>query len=403
MDAPRLRPTQQGDRIITLDIIRGFALLGILLVNMNFFVAPELFLLLSGDTLFDGAVSKAADGFVTIFATGKFFTTFSFLFGLGFFIFMERVKDKGLSVGKLYFRRILFLLFLGLFHIFILWSGDILLNYALAAFFLLLFRKSSKETIKKWAIGLFSVVIFITAIFSFLSSLMDNVLAGEMELTTDYSLMVEEALVVFQNGSFSEILSFRLAEEIPFMLSNYIITVPMVLAIFLIGLYVGKKGVLYNISGHLDWIKKVWKNSMIFGVLMTVVYVLLKAELFIVPFYFHEAAVEVLSLVSGLVMSFFYISSITLLCQKELWLARLKFLAPVGQMALTNYLLQTVICIFLFNGYGFGFYGKVTPELGILITVAIFTVQIFLSKAWMARFKYGPLERLWRLFTYRGV
>ncbi len=403
METPRLRPTQQGDRIITLDIIRGFALLGILLVNMEFFVSPMLFLMLSGVTLFDGAVSKAAEWFVTIFATGKFFTTFSFLFGLGFFIFMERVKDKGLSVGKLYVRRILFLLLLGIFHVFILWSGDILLNYALAAFFLVLFRKSSKETIKKWAIGVFSVVILVTAFFSFLSSLMDNVLAGEMELTTDYSILVERALVVYQNGSFSEILSFRLAQEIPFVLSNFIITVPMVLAIFLIGLYVGKKGVLYNISGHLDWIKKIWKNSLIFGVLMTVVYVLLKAEVFIVPFYFHEAAVEVLSLVSGLVMSFFYISSITLLCQKEIWMTRLKFLAPVGQMALTNYLLQTVICMFLFYGFGLGFYGKVTPEVGILITIAIFTVQIFLSKAWMARFKYGPLEHLWRLFTYRGV
>jgi uncharacterized protein len=403
MEAPRLKPTQQADRIITLDIIRGFALLGILMVNMQFFVAPKLFLMLSGVTLFEGALSNAADWFVTIFATGKFFTTFSFLFGLGFFLFMERVKAKELSVGKLYSRRIFFLLFLGLIHVFILWSGDILLNYALAAFFLLLFRRSSMETIKSWAIGLFSAVLFLTAFFTFLSSLAENILGEEAGLMNDFSPLVEKSITVFQNGSFSEIFAFRLAEEIPLVLPNFIITVPMVLFIFLIGLYVGKKGVLFDITGHLEWIKKVWRNSLIIGVLMTVVFVILKAEIFVVPFYLHEAVVEVLSLVSGLVISFFYISSITLLCQKEKWMARLKFLAPVGQMALTNYLLQTVICISLFYGYGLGFYGKVTPEVGILVTFAIFTIQIFLSKAWMARFKYGPLEHVWRAFTYKGI
>ncbi|MCT8136916.1 hypothetical protein H1D32_03585 [Anaerobacillus sp. CMMVII] len=78
MEGLRLQPTQQGERIITLDVIRGFALFGILLVNMQFFVSPKLFMMLSGVTLFDGWVSNVADWFVTIFATGKFFTTFSF-------------------------------------------------------------------------------------------------------------------------------------------------------------------------------------------------------------------------------------------------------------------------------------------------------------------------------------
>lgn len=403
MVALGLQPTQQGERIITLDVIRGFALLGILLVNMQFFVTPQLFLMLSGITLFEGPASNTANWFITIFATGKFFTTFSFLFGIGFFLFMERVNAKGLSVGKVYSRRIFFLLLLGLIHAFILWSGDILLNYAIAGFFLLLFRKSSKETIKKWAIGIFSAVIFLTAFFSFLSSLMENVLEEDLAYIKGFANLVEEAIVVFQNGSFSEILAFRLAEEIPLILPNFIITVPMVLFIFLIGLYVGKKGVLLNISGHLEWIQKVWKNSFIYGTVLTIVLVILKVELFIVPFYLHEASIEVLSLVSGLVVSFFYISSITLLCQQEQWKERLKFLAPVGQMALTNYLLQTVICLLLFYGYGFGFYGKVTPEVGILITFVIFTIQIFLSKFWLSWFKYGPLERVWRAFTYKGI
>ncbi|OIJ16275.1 hypothetical protein BKP35_01380 [Anaerobacillus arseniciselenatis] len=399
----RVHPTQQEERIITLDVIRGFALLGILLVNMQFFVAPKLFLMLSGVTLFEGAISNTADWLITIFATGKFFTTFSFLFGLGFFLFMERVSAKGLSVGRLYSRRLSFLLMLGLIHIFIFWSGDILLNYAIAGFLLLLFRKSSIEKIRKWAIGIFSVVVFLTGFFTFLSSLMENVLGEEYAPMNDWASLVEQSVIVFQNGNFSEILAFRLTEEIPLILPNFIITIPMVLFIFLIGLYVGKKGVLMNISGHLGWIRKVWKKSFIYGAVLTFVYVILKAELFIVPFYLHEASLEVLSLISGLVVSFFYISSITLLCQQRQWKVRLKFLAPVGQMALTNYLLQTVICLMLFYGYGLGLYGKVAPEVGILITFVIFTAQVFLSKFWMARYKYGPLEHVWRAFTYKGV
>ncbi|WNF35052.1 DUF418 domain-containing protein [Bacillaceae bacterium IKA-2] len=403
MEARPIKPTQRGERIITLDVIRGFSLLGILLVNMQFFIAPKLFLMLSGVSLFEGPASNTANWFITIFATGKFFTTFSFLFGIGFFLFMERIKAKGLSVGKVYIRRLFFLLLLGLIHAFLFWSGDILLNYAIAGFFLLLFRKSSIEKIKKWAIGLFSVVIFLTGFLTFLSTLVENVLDEDIAPMNDWTNLVDEAIVIFQNGSFSEILAFRLAEEIPLIIANFIITVPMVLFIFLIGLYVGKKGVLLNIASHFEWIRKVSKNSLIYGTVLTLLFIILKTELFIVPFYLHEAAVEVLSLVSGLVISFFYISSITLLCQQEQWRERLKFLAPVGQMALTNYLLQTVICLLLFNGYGLGFYGKVTPEVGILSTFVIFTFQIFLSKFWMSRFKYGPLEHVWRSFTYKGI
>ncbi|MCT8136917.1 DUF418 domain-containing protein [Anaerobacillus sp. CMMVII] len=314
---------------------------------------------------------------------------------------MERVKAKGLSVGKVYSRRLFFLLLVGLIHLFLLWSGDILLNYALAGFFLLFFRNSSKEKIKRWAIGLFSSVIFLTAFFSWLSSLVENVL--DEDFTKEFAMLVDDAVVVFQNGNYSEILSFRLAEEIPLILPNFIITIPMVLFIFLLGLYVGKKGVLLNIAGHLPWIRKVWGNSLIYGGIMTLVFVILKMEIIIVPFYLHDAVVEVLSLFSGLVVSFFYISSITLLCQQDLWKKRLSFLAPVGQMALTNYLLQTVICLLLFYGYGLGLYGKVTPEVGLLITFVIFATQIFFSKFWMERFNYGPLERVWRMFTYKGI
>lgn len=398
-----LQPTGQKERIITLDIVRGFALLGILLVNMQFFVSPQLFLTITGIRLFEDPLSIAADWFITIFAAGKFMPIFSFLFGLGFFLFMERVKEKGLSVGKLFSKRLWFLLLLGMIHIFIFWSGDILLNYALAGFLLLFFRNSSVEKVKKWAIGMFLFVIFLLSLLTFLSALAENFAEQANLPVQDFTHLIDESIIVFQNGSFAEILAFRQDIELPIVLFNYVVTIPMVLAIFLIGLYVGKKGVLFNIAGHLDWIRKVWKNSLIFGALLTIPYVVFKAEIAIVPFYFHEGVVQNLSLIVGLLICFFYTTSIVLLCQNDNWKKRLLFLAPVGQMALTNYLMQTLICISLFYGYGLGFYGRVSPFLGIVITILIFVGQVFFSKWWLSKYKYGPLERLWRWFTYKGV
>ncbi|MBU9712686.1 DUF418 domain-containing protein [Evansella tamaricis] len=399
----RLQPVDRADRIITLDVIRGFALLGIFLVNMGLFTSPEIFMTAGDVTLFDDPLSQIASWFITIFATGKFFTTFSFLFGLGFFLFMDRVAAKGLSVPRVYSRRLLFLFVVGLIHGVIFWSGDILLPYAIAGFFLLLFRKKTVESIRKWAIGLFSSVLIILGFMTYLNDVVENVFDPEGTISGYYVELVNTAIDVYQHGSFMEILSFRMAEEVPLIMMNLLFTVPMVLSIFLFGLYVGKKGVLTDIQAFLPWIRGIWKKSFVYGFILTALHVILLAEIFVVPAYFHGAVVEVIGLVSGLIISFFYISSITLLCQQKEWLARLHVLAPVGQMALTNYLLQTFLSILIFNGYGLGFYGNVNPAAGILITVGIFVIQIFLSKLWLSKYRFGPAERVWRSFTYKGI
>lgn len=401
MNQPLL-PTKNNQRIITLDIIRGFALLGILLVNMAFFNSPKLFLSSSEIVMFEGPTNILANYFIAIFATGNFFTMFSILFGLGFFIFMERVEAKELAITKVYSKRLLFLLGLGLFHVIFLWSGDILLPYAIAGFFLLLFRNLSLEAVRKWAIGLFvtvNLVIFALTTLSVISM----ELFGEEFQESYFGEIIGKSLSVYQNGSFGEILSFRLAEEVPLVFWNLIIVVPFVLSIFLLGLYLGKKGVLRNINEHLEWVKAVWLRSLVFGMIFTALFLLLKTNMITIPFYLHHGLLEVVGYVKGLSFCFLYMTSIVLLCQSPYWKKRLSFLAPVGRMALTNYILQTVICIFIYNGFGLGFYGEITPEDGIVVTFIIFTFQVFVSKYWFTYFQFGPLEWLWRAFTYSYI
>ncbi|WP_169823120.1 DUF418 domain-containing protein [Anaerobacillus alkalilacustris] len=394
-----IKPTEQNERIVPLDIIRGFALLGILVVNMQFFNTPKLFVAGTEISLFNGIASQIAHYFILIFATGKFFTIFSFLFGLGFFIFMNRVEQKGFLVAPLYRRRLFFLLVIGFIHAIIIWSGDILLPYALAGFFLLLFKDKSKEVIKKWAITLYVIVNFIIGIFAYLSTLVLAVFNNTGQFSNQHEELVERAVFVYQNGSFLEILSFRLAEEVPLILLNLLVTVPFVLSVFLFGLYVGKKGILTNITGHLLWIKKVWNRSFLYSFILTMFYLVLEFQYIIIPFYLHDAIIEVLGFAIGLIMCFFYMTSIVILCSKEKKMKILMFLAPVGQMALTNYLLQTFICLVIF--IGFGLYGKVTPEIGIIIAFIVFVSQVFFSHYWLKNHKFGPMEWLWRIYTYK--
>lgn len=115
----------------------------------------------------------------------------------------------------------------------------------------------------------------------------------------------------------------------------------------------------------------------------------------------RPAIIAVVGGASGLILSFFYTSSITLLCLKSTWLRVLKIFSPVGKMALTNYLMQTVISIIIFNGYGFGLYGQVSPSVGVIYVFVIFLFQVLFSHIWLKSFKYGPCEWVWRSVTYR--
>lgn len=242
-----LIPVTGKERIVTLDIIRGFALLGILLVNMLLFMAPLLYINLTETQWWTTTGDILADYFITTFAEGKFYTIFSFLFGYGFYIFMERVREKGKPVVKLYVRRILVLLLFGIMHITLLWWGDILHFYAVIGLFLLLFRNKNEKTLLIWSAMLIIIPIVIMGGLTVLvAAIGDADIAGQ-----DFE-QVQTSVQVYSQGSFMEITRQRLA-DFSFVAGGMYIMAPQVLAMFLLGTYAAKRRLIQdaNINGPL--------------------------------------------------------------------------------------------------------------------------------------------------------
>jgi len=393
-----ITPMQAGERINEIDIVRGVALLGILMVNMSFFKYPVFMERIPSN--YPEGIEQLSAWFIHLFFTGKFYAIFSFLFGLGFYIFMERTMSKGLDLKPLYRRRLAALMVFGLLHIVFFWSGDILFNYALVGFILLAFRNISMEVAKKWIFGLFAL----SAVFNFLTYLLKG--SGEFFAPDKYHTIMDEmistALVAYTEGTYWELTMFRLANEVPYVISGVLLWIPQVLAFFLCGLYIGKKGIFKNISTNIPLFRKVQTWGFLGGGFFLIIMVLLESGFLPVHPLLSVSLFGGVNYISSLFLFPAYVASIILASQGGMGKKLLEPVAAAGKMALTNYLAQTLICVIIFYGFGFGFYGEVSLSAGIVITIAIFIIQVAWSNAWLKKFKYGPMEWLWRLLTYKS-
>jgi uncharacterized membrane protein YeiB len=266
-----LTPHQPSERIKDLDVIRGFALFGILLINMSLFNSPLIYLTLTDTQLWTGILDVVVFGIISFLVWGKFFALFTFLFGIGFTIFMERAEKKRKRPTFIFLRRLLILLTIGLIH---------------------------------------------------------------------------------------------------------------------------------NIQENLPFIKKVWLWSLMTGLIMsTVKFISFERMDSLFPTV-YDLTYTIGSLIGDPALCFFYATSIVLLMRRREWMLRLSPLGNVGRTALSNYLFQSIVCTTLFYSYGFGLYGQVGPAVGVVITLAIFSIQLVLSTLWLKKYRYGPIEWIWRKLTY---
>ncbi|MEJ8546292.1 DUF418 domain-containing protein [Brevibacillus borstelensis] len=385
-------PTPLSERINELDVIRGFALFGIFLVNMPGYLQPELFL--STQRIPEHA--SAADFWLRMmfdmFVQTKFYTIFSFLFGAGFYLFMSRLEQRGVAVGGKYFRRLFALFLFGAVHL-VFWFGDILHTYALAGILLYLFYRSREVVIKRWAITLL-------AIYQIPMGLALLVPDDGQNTGAQKEQVVSQAIDAYQNGSWEEWLSFRWNNELPVLVQNEWLMVLTVLPLFLLGLYVAKKGVFYELGRYEATIRRYWMGSLLIGFPLAAMIPLVHFGIVPIP-----GSLDITRLVlvqwSGLALFVFYLTSILLVMRKERGRERLSFLAPVGRMALTNYLSQTVLCVSIVKL--FHLYGSTPLWAGFVLCLFIFPVQVAWSKWWLSRYRYGPLEWVWRCLTYGAV
>lgn len=398
-------PIQPRERIEVIDVLRGFALFGILLVNMEIFATPSLYPahLAVGNT----AADRITDLFIAFFAKGRFYSLFSFLFGLGLAIQMFRLEARGVPFVPLFSRRLFILLGFGILHAVLIWHGDILVTYALAGFVLLLFRNRSPRTLLFWAAALLMFQFASSTLTHVITDLQrrDPAVAAAMdrdaiERDRQYSHDAHRAIVRYGAGSMGDILAQRFTDlQAEYRLDELRGTIPQVFMMFLLGLYAGRTGILPDIGTHRLLLRRAFWLGIASGA----------AELFylavwLIPERPMPAAIAVtwggIHQLNRLLLCFAYASGIVLLFQHGGWKRYLAPLAAPGRMALSNYLFQSAFWTSVFYSYGLGMYGYVGAAQGCVLTCLTFLFEVVASNWWLRRYRFGPAEWVWRSLTY---
>jgi uncharacterized protein len=364
-----LRPISPGERIPALDVVRGFALFGVLLAytlwNLG---SPPEDTYSNADRILNSVLSALVDT--------KFYTLFAFLFGLGFSIQLARAESRGISIVPVYCRRLLALLLIGLAHALLLRNGDILVPYAVMGFILLLFRNASNKTLAAGAItGL---------VFPYLARNAWN-LTG-----IPFPQRPEMAGASYLAENFA---------WVRYWYSTALMSWPASLPMFLFGLYTGRRRFFENIAAHRRTLRWTLVAGLCLGTLAFAAReLLLMMKTNSMPSFVQHSSLRLLWSAHAWGLAAFYASSLLLLLQRRSWQQWLAPLGAAGRMALTNYLLQAAIvvpvCI------GFNLFDRVTPSLGVLLALAIWSVQVPASVLWLRHFRFGPAEWLWRSLTY---
>lgn len=385
-------------RIDLLDILRGFALPGILLMNIEWFSRPIVELGSGLPAGLEGADWLAA-WLIHVLVQGKFWVLFSLLFGAGFAVLQARADAGGTSFVVPFVRRATMLFVIGIAHAVLLWIGDILHSYALAAIGLLMFRG-----IEPLARGVTGVLIFAFVTLGIGASALMFLLSpahGAAAPGVDPQLAAESAAsaAIYLHGDYAAVTAQRIVEFRDGLLSDWFM-VPVALSIFLIGSWLLGAGPLSRPDAHRRFHRVLAFAVFPVGLSMCVWGALLATGMSPEPTD-AEMLAQFLGWLGAPLMTLGYIGGLALLSLRAGagdFLRR--WLAPAGRMALTNYLMASLICSTLFYGYGFGLYGQVSRSAQVGIVGAVFLFQTFASRWWLARFRYGPMEWLWRAFTW---
>lgn len=399
-------PVQQAERIQIVDILRGFALFGILLVNMAIFSYPFQTIVFPADPAMPW-YDWFATWLIHFLGEGKFYALFSLLFGLGMFLLMERIEARGRKFAPFYMRRLLALLLIGIVHAFLIWPGDILIIYALLGFPLLLFRKAKQRTLLIWAVILIALPLLfyvaargLIALGSMTPEGAQQIQLGFDQAEAGYRAELARASQVYPSGNFIEITNQRIADYLSLGLTSIFVLGFNILAMFLVGVWFGRRRIFNDLAAQRPFFRKLLIWGLIVGLIGNAIYATLIMG---VPRYNLSTELVIAMIAQGIgapLLMLAYVSAICLLALRPAWGRRLQALAPVGQMALTNYLLQSIIATTIFYGYGLALFGKVGAAWGIVLTVVIYLLLIPFSHWWMKRFLYGPAEWLWRSMTY---
>lgn len=379
-----LGPTPSAERQRLVDVLRGLALLGILIVNMELFSAP----ITEGWSTFDAPADRLAEGFVIAFTQGKFYLLFSLLFGYGLALQMERARSAGANLRPRYHRRMVGLLVIGLLHAVLLFSGDILVTYALLGLLLFTFRDKDDRVLLFWAaVIFFAGVVLLTAIVIAAS------VTGDGTSVQD----TDAVRAAYAEGSLGDIITQRLrdlglvAAFLPF--GQW----PGTMAAFLVGLVAGRRGLLANPAHHV----RLYRRGLAWALPIGLVGGLTAGAVAVrQPGTTPENLAFVLQIATAPALSIAYACALGLLFMRARSTRLWDLPAAAGRGSLSVYLAQSVLAGLVFLSYGLGLFGELGPAVTTPIAIAIWLALALAARWWFARYRQGPVEWLLRWATY---
>ncbi|MFJ2746341.1 DUF418 domain-containing protein [Streptomyces sp. NPDC087440] len=391
-----LPPLPAPRRIVEIDALRGFALLGILLVNV--FLMSGAADLGSGAGVVTqggggegglGGVDAVVGWLVAFLVQGKFYLLFAFLFGYSFTVQMASAERAGARVVPRTLRRTAGLLVLGLLHAVLLFSGDILTSYALLGLILLAARNASPRgarTAAYWVWGSFGALLLL---LSALAVLVPATAADLAEADADSA-----ALTAAYRGSFADVVGANL-DQLPFVVLAAVLGAGTIVPAFLFGLAAGRSGWFDRTDGA-----KLLRTVRI-GLAVGLPAAALAATLELGPERWSMLG-SALGALTAPALTAAYLAGMLLFFRTRPGRRVVAVLAPAGRMSLTNYLTQSLVMALVFTGYGFGLYGKLGVAVPVLMALVLYGVQLAVSGPLMRRHRHGPVEWLLRVITLAG-
>ena len=394
--------TLSKERIEIVDALRGFSLAGIVIVHMveNYIGAPppEVFT----EAVHQGIGDNIVDVFIGLFLRGKFFALFSFLFGLSFFIQMDNAAQKGAYFGGRFLWRLVLLLLIGYVHS-LFYAGDILTVYAMLGVLLIPFYKIKNS----WVLG-FAALLFlglgryIVFFFTNGANIFSNVdlMGNDPKLLEYYNVLKDGSLMdVFSSNAYYSHMN-KMDFQFGIFGRGY-----LTFGFFLLGLYVGRTGFFRKYKENRKLVKRTWIWSLVLflvsGGLMAVIFGSMGEN---VTFDNWLAMLGLTAFdLNNVAMTLILISVFIILYKRlkpQKWLAKF---APYGKMALTNYFFQSIVGTFFLFGWGLGYMGQLRNVYTFGLAILVIAGQMLVSKWWLKRFQYGPMEWLWRSATFLRI
>lgn len=397
---PTPSPTGDSERIVALDTLRGVAVLGILIMNIQSYSMPLA-----------NYMNPAASGPLVgpewwawllghLVADRKFLSLFSIMFGAGILLFADHAEARGESSSRLHYRRMFWLLLFGAIHAYGLWPGDILFSYAVCGMLVFPLRKMAPRNLL--LAGLAAMAIG-SALYLFLGLSMDHwppgsVAALEASAWRPSHDLLMRQIHIYRSGWLAQ-MPLRAAQALT-VETKYLLTYELWRAggLMLVGMALFRWGVL-TMKRSAAFYVRCAAAGLLAGIPLVLLGVHLNVKAawsirysFFIGSQFNSWA--------GVAVALAYASLVMLAVQNR-WLPWLTArLAATGRMAFTNYILQTILATTIFYGHGLGLYGSVSRVGQLGVVVAIWAVIMTISPWWLQRFRFGPLEWLWRALTY---